>query len=529
MSKNEGYKNPPANGQFKPGQSGNSRGRPKDRPNTANILRRLLNKSVPVRKGDETLMVPAAQAIILALYKDGMQGSARAVQAYMDILAMTGRTNELTDETLERTRMHIPRALTMEEMNLKMTECRDKDRHRYRRTAESDLARFAANDDGTRLPVEVPQAIADGDKQAANHNLDGAIAAYKQEVLRCREALTADDSDDQARADFRRVVGRIGLLADEALMAGRFEKAKAIADVALAEGSSPFWMPPDAIGPVVENLTWIRVIRAHAMTFLGDVDLARQVYLSFHSPKRVIQPSWENSILQDFARLRAAGHDHWLMSEIETHLTDEGWLLTAGNREYVRLEMSREDSAYVKSHPDDIKSGDLLARHGEYERAIIAYTRCLFRIIRKMNVTGKTPASEANLQKVIEHMKSLGEQLLTLKKFKLAETCADDALQHLQGHADFKSLKARAQAGYLQQGAPKGWRRREEAGSRLLPGDEGWERCPEASTNTAPTAPAGNSKPNSAQTRTSALLEARDIQSGQILEHKGMPDEGLPG
>jgi hypothetical protein len=50
------------------------------------------------------------------------------------------------------------------------------------------------------------------------------------------------------------------------------------------------------------------------------------------------------------------------MTEIETHLIDEGSLLTSGNRQYVRPLMSPEDSAYVLSHPDDIKSGDLLVQ-----------------------------------------------------------------------------------------------------------------------------------------------------------------------
>src|SRR4051812_44559193 len=99
MSDTEGYKKPPAKDQFKPGQSGNSRGRPKGRPNTANILRRLLNKPVPLHKGEQTRTVPAAQAILYKLYAEGMQGNTRALNAYMDIFAMTGRTNDLTDET----------------------------------------------------------------------------------------------------------------------------------------------------------------------------------------------------------------------------------------------------------------------------------------------------------------------------------------------------------------------------------------------------------------------------------------------
>jgi hypothetical protein len=49
-----GYRRPPKEHQFKPGRSGNPRGRPKGSKNEATIWRDVLSKRIPIREGGKT-------------------------------------------------------------------------------------------------------------------------------------------------------------------------------------------------------------------------------------------------------------------------------------------------------------------------------------------------------------------------------------------------------------------------------------------------------------------------------------------
>lgn len=55
-----GYKKPPKKNQFKPGQSGNKRGRPKGSKNLDNIYKELFNTKLPNKETGEKMPVPKA-------------------------------------------------------------------------------------------------------------------------------------------------------------------------------------------------------------------------------------------------------------------------------------------------------------------------------------------------------------------------------------------------------------------------------------------------------------------------------------
>src|SRR2546423_2320441 len=59
-----GYGSPPQAHQFKPGQSGNPRGRPKGAKNEATILRELLNRKIQIREGGRTRKITVLEAIL---------------------------------------------------------------------------------------------------------------------------------------------------------------------------------------------------------------------------------------------------------------------------------------------------------------------------------------------------------------------------------------------------------------------------------------------------------------------------------
>ena len=74
-----GYKRPPVDKQFKPGQSGNPKGRPKGRENIATILRRKLLKQVTVRDGYRTRTDLKIAVAIEVILNKALNGNDRAL------------------------------------------------------------------------------------------------------------------------------------------------------------------------------------------------------------------------------------------------------------------------------------------------------------------------------------------------------------------------------------------------------------------------------------------------------------------
>lgn len=78
-----GYKNPPKATQFKPGQSGNPKGRRKGTKNYKTDLREELAQKIRIQEGGETKKVSKQRALIKALVNKGMKGDVRAIEATM--------------------------------------------------------------------------------------------------------------------------------------------------------------------------------------------------------------------------------------------------------------------------------------------------------------------------------------------------------------------------------------------------------------------------------------------------------------
>jgi hypothetical protein len=72
-----GYGKPPRAHQFKPGKTGNPRGRPKGTKNEATILRNLLNRKIQVREGDRSRKITVLEAILLRFTEDALKGNTK--------------------------------------------------------------------------------------------------------------------------------------------------------------------------------------------------------------------------------------------------------------------------------------------------------------------------------------------------------------------------------------------------------------------------------------------------------------------
>ena len=90
-----GYGRPPEHGRFKPGVSGNPKGRPKKGRNAKTIIRRVLDSTVTVREGDRIRTVSKLEGIILRQVEDALRGDPKAALAALRMMAQVG----LLDQT----------------------------------------------------------------------------------------------------------------------------------------------------------------------------------------------------------------------------------------------------------------------------------------------------------------------------------------------------------------------------------------------------------------------------------------------
>jgi hypothetical protein len=82
-----GYRRPPAASRFKPGQSGNPRGRPKRTRNLRTDLIEELGETIRVREGDRELRVSKQRAVLKALVAKALKGDPRAITSLVNLCA----------------------------------------------------------------------------------------------------------------------------------------------------------------------------------------------------------------------------------------------------------------------------------------------------------------------------------------------------------------------------------------------------------------------------------------------------------
>jgi len=74
-----GYRRPPKQHQFKPGRSGNPRGRPKGAKNEATMLREMLHERIDIQQGGRSRKVPSLQVMLLKCRNAALGGDLKAL------------------------------------------------------------------------------------------------------------------------------------------------------------------------------------------------------------------------------------------------------------------------------------------------------------------------------------------------------------------------------------------------------------------------------------------------------------------
>src|SRR5947209_15988833 len=73
-----GYRKPPEHSKFKPGQSGNPRGKPKGAKNYDTILHQILHRKLSVRDRGSIRQVPLIEAMLLKFAEEALRGNPKA-------------------------------------------------------------------------------------------------------------------------------------------------------------------------------------------------------------------------------------------------------------------------------------------------------------------------------------------------------------------------------------------------------------------------------------------------------------------
>jgi len=73
------YQRPPRKGQFKPGQSGKPRGRPKGSKNIRTCVQDLLDARIAVKESGKTRMMPRSEAIAIQLVNLASKGDPKGL------------------------------------------------------------------------------------------------------------------------------------------------------------------------------------------------------------------------------------------------------------------------------------------------------------------------------------------------------------------------------------------------------------------------------------------------------------------
>lgn len=93
-----GYKQPPLAMRFKPGQSGNRKGRPKGTKSLPKVLAETLARRVTVRENGKPRRMRMLDVLIQKLINDAARGELRAMRLILDLCERYGDGTEQTIE-----------------------------------------------------------------------------------------------------------------------------------------------------------------------------------------------------------------------------------------------------------------------------------------------------------------------------------------------------------------------------------------------------------------------------------------------
>ncbi len=100
-----GYGRPPRQHRFKPGQSGNSKGRPKGAKNESTILREIFERKIESRSGGQSRKITILEGILLRITEDSLKGNTKSatflLNRYAAMVSGELQRQDLSDDDRE--------------------------------------------------------------------------------------------------------------------------------------------------------------------------------------------------------------------------------------------------------------------------------------------------------------------------------------------------------------------------------------------------------------------------------------------
>ncbi len=89
-----GYKKPPKQAQFQPGQSGNPKGRPKGSKNLATDLQEELGQKVVITEANKKQTVTKQRAMLKTMFAKALKGDARSATVLINLILGLHQVND---------------------------------------------------------------------------------------------------------------------------------------------------------------------------------------------------------------------------------------------------------------------------------------------------------------------------------------------------------------------------------------------------------------------------------------------------
>jgi hypothetical protein len=89
-----GYGRPPKEFQYKPGESGNAKGRPRGARNLKTVVKQVLEEQMPIREGGRLRRVPKIEALVRMTLSRAFSGDPKALNTLMVMMKQSGYGSE---------------------------------------------------------------------------------------------------------------------------------------------------------------------------------------------------------------------------------------------------------------------------------------------------------------------------------------------------------------------------------------------------------------------------------------------------